>query len=243
MLTWLGIVGGALTLLSNLQGILDLAKWADWLIFKWQQLVPPLVYGLIALFDVRVSGEATSMIAMALFVSLIAIGSRVETKFQGVAREAWPIQASNVFNHRVLLGIILYMLQGVLITLPAYLPSVTRVYLEFPYSFLTVCYFLYCSAIVIGLRGWPLSTSIVVAASMVGFSFIFSYSTHDIAPPNVSETASVAIAGACAVACGLIVVGIAPPLAFTRRIIFMVIGVSSVLMLSQLSHWAIALTP
>ena len=243
VLTWLGILGGALTLLSNLQDILDLAKWADWLILKWRELVTPVVSGVIEVFGIRVSIVATSMIAMALFVSFIAVGARIENEFKGAAREAWPVRFENVFNSRVLIAAALYLLEGVLITLPAFVPLAAQLYVRFPYPFLAVCYVLYCGAIVIGLRGWPLWASLVVAASMVGFSFVFGYSAHETAPPNVSETTSAAIAGLCAIACGLIVVGIAPPLAFTKRVIFMVVGVVAVIGLSELSHRGISATP
>ncbi|TAV82958.1 hypothetical protein ELI24_39060 [Rhizobium ruizarguesonis] len=242
ILTWLGILGGALTLLSNLQDILDLAKWADWLILKWQGLVTPVVSGLIEIFGVRVSVDATSMIAMALFVCFIALGARIENQFKGASREHWPIRWGNICNYRVLLATVLYVLLGMIITLPAFLPVVAETYTRFPYTFLAICYVLYCGAIVIGLRGWPLWTSLVVAASMVGFSFVFGYSAHETGRPNVSETASTAIAALCAIVCGLIVVGTAPPLAFTKRVIFMALGVVSVVVLSQLSHWTTTLT-
>lgn len=243
VLTWLGIMGGALTLLSNLQDILDLAKWADWLVLKWQELVTPIISGLIGLFGIRVSVVATSMIAMALFVSLIAVGARIENEFKGAAQERWNVRWKNVFNRRVFVATALYLLQGALITLPVFVPLAEQLYARFPYTFLAVCYVLYCGAIVIGLKGWPLWTALVVAASMVGFSFVFGYSAHEAAPPNVSETASTAIAALCAVACGLIVVSIAPPLAFTKRVIFLVVGVVSVVGLSALSKWNISATP
>lgn len=243
VLTWLGILGGALTLLSNLQDILDLAKWADWLVLKWQELVTPLVSGLIGLLSIRVSVVATSMIAMALFVSLIAVGARIENEFKGTASEQWTVRWENIFNSRVFVATMLYLLQGVLITLPAFIPLAEQLYLQFPYTFLAVCYILYCGAIVVGLKGWPLWTALVVAVSMVGFSFVFGYSSHEAAPPNVSQTASTAIAALCAIACGLIVVGIAPPLAFTKRVIFMAVGVASVIGLSELSHLSVSATP
>ncbi|WP_246542136.1 hypothetical protein [Roseibium polysiphoniae] len=232
-----------MTLLSNLQGILDLAKWADWLILRWSALVTPIVSDLIGLFGIRVSVIATSMIAMALFVSFIAVGARIENKFKGAAKEIWPVRWSNILNKRVFFATIVYAFQVLLIGLIVFLPIIDQLYARFPNIFLAVCYFLYCSAIVVGLRGWPLWASLVVTASMVGFSHIFGYAAHETLPPNVSETASTFIAAMFAIACGLIVVGIAPPLAFTRRIIFMVIGVIAVIGLSQLSHWGISALP
>lgn len=242
-MTWLGILGGALTLLSNLQGILDLAKWADWLTVKWSELVTPIVSGLIELSGIKVSTDASSMIAMALFVSFIAIGARIENEFKGTAHESWPIRWGNVFNSRVLLATVLYALEVALITLTAYIPVVALVYVNFPYAFIGLCYALYCGAIIIGLKDWPLWTSVVVAICMICFSFIFGFSAYLPGQPNVSEAASTAIAGASAVVCGFIVVALAPPLAFTKRVIFMVVGVASVVTLSQLSRIGVTATP
>ncbi|MDQ0562303.1 hypothetical protein QO004_004108 [Rhizobium mesoamericanum] len=88
MLTWLGILGGALTLLSNLQGVLDLAKWADYLVSKWATVTAAAVQWLTGIFDIRMSSEANSMTAMALFVSFIAVGARIENEFKVEKREA-----------------------------------------------------------------------------------------------------------------------------------------------------------
>jgi hypothetical protein len=37
-LTWFGIIGGAVTLFSNLNGVLNLADWARWLTSHWHEL-------------------------------------------------------------------------------------------------------------------------------------------------------------------------------------------------------------
>ncbi len=243
MLTWLGILGGALTLLSNLQGVLDLAKWADYLVSKWATVAASAVQSLTETFDIRVSAEANSMIAMALFVSFIAVGARVENEFKVEKREVHPVVWSNIFNRRVLLALVLYTADVVILSLPAFLYVAASTYLAYPSAYIGVCLFLYCAAIVVGLRGWPVWTAVVVAISMLGLSFIFAYSSGSLMEPNVSETASTTIAAVCAILCGLIVVGLAPPLAFTRRIIFMMVGVAAVVLLSQVNHLGIAATP
>lgn len=243
MLTWLGILGGALTLLSNVQGILDLAKWADYLVGKWANVTASAVQSLTETFDIRVSAEANSMIAMALFVSFIAVGARVENEFKGEARELHPVLWSNIFNRRVLLALVLYTAEVAIVSLPAFMYLAASIYLAHPSVYIGVSVFLYCAAIVVGLRGWPLWTAVVVAISMLGFSFVFGHSSGILLEPNVSETASTTIAAVCAIICGLTVVGLAPPLAFTRRIIFMIVGVAAVVMLSQINHLGIAATP
>ena len=36
-MTWIGIVGGAITVFANLQGVLNLADWAHWLATHWHE--------------------------------------------------------------------------------------------------------------------------------------------------------------------------------------------------------------
>ncbi|MDQ0562302.1 putative membrane protein [Rhizobium mesoamericanum] len=137
----------------------------------------------------------------------------------------------------------LYVAEVLIVSLPAFLAVAASIYLAHPSVYIGVCLFLYCGAIVVGLRGWPVWSAIVVAVSILGLSFIFGYSSGSLMEPNVSETASTIIAAVCAILCGLIVVGLAPPLAFTRRVIFMMVGVAAVVLLSQVNHLGIAATP
>jgi len=242
VLTWLGVFGGALTLLSNLQGILDLAKWANWLTVKWSEFATPVVSELIGLFGIRVTSSATAMIAMAIFVSAIAIGARIENEFRQNVYEEWPIRWSNIINKRVLLAFVLYVSEVILVVLAFSTPMIASIAIRFPYAFILLGFAMYCGAIVVGLRGWPLWCSLVVAICMVVFSYIFGYSVRSPELADVSETASVVVASAFAVTCGLIVVVVAPPLAFTKRVIFMVVGVLLVIALSELSQLGLTAT-
>ncbi len=237
-LTWLGIFGGAITLLSNLQDIIELAKWVDWVVIKWRELFIPIISGLIGAVGIRMSAGATSMLAMAIFVSCIALGARLENSFKGTDKEIRPVALSNIFNINVLLAVSLYILQAVLVIIIIQFPYALNIAIRFPYFVLFIDLLLYCTAIVIGLRGWPIRTSLIVAVSMVCFSYIFGYAAHETAQPNVSETASTIIGASGAIICGLIVVGVAPPLAFTKRVIFMMVGVACIVALSQLGHLA-----
>jgi len=235
--SWFGIVGGALTLLSNVQTIFELAKWADWLVQKWGSLITPLIYVFTKPFDVRLSAGASSMIAMAVFVSFVALGARLENNLKNGGGENHPASWGNVLNRRVLIATALYLIQVLLVTAAINFRAFGNIVLLYPRTFVAACYILYCVAIVIGLRGWSLWTSLTVALCMLGFSAIFAYSAHGDFQPNVSDTASSIIAGIGAIMCGFVVVGIAPPIAFTRRVLFIIVGVAFLVSLSWLSHW------
>ncbi|MCM2502046.1 hypothetical protein, partial [Neorhizobium galegae] len=242
LITWVGITGGALTLLSNLQGLLDLARWAEWLVGMWRAAITLVITTLVELTGVKVTGVAASMIAMAIFVSLIAIGARLEDQVKGAKGESSPVRRANVFNMRVLIAVGLYVLQVGLVSLAGYLPWLIDNDPFVTYTFIGLCYLLYCGAIVVGLKGWPLWSALIVAGSMIGFSFVFGQANYA-GQPNLSEPVSTAIAGAFAIVCGLIVVAIAPPVTFTRRVIFLSLGVAFVVALSELSQMGLSLVP
>src|SRR5262249_34416785 len=73
-LIWIGIVGGAITLFTNLSGILSLADWASELIQQWQALNRifwELVFGLI---NVKISKEVVPVISITAIVALLGVG-------------------------------------------------------------------------------------------------------------------------------------------------------------------------
>ena len=47
VVSWLAIVGAAITLLGNVSTLLDLAGWVDWLVNNWRDLLH-LVYDVLA---------------------------------------------------------------------------------------------------------------------------------------------------------------------------------------------------
>ncbi|MCA1297007.1 hypothetical protein [Stappia indica] len=242
-LTWIGIIGGAITLISNIQGIVELGKWADWLILKWRATVFPIFSGFIDLIGFKVSSIAISMIAMAVFVSAIAIGSNFEKRIKVDSDEEWRWGRGRIFNARVLFGIFMYSFHALIVFSINKISFIYNLYFNFPYIFISLLYVLYVGAIVIGLKGWPLWTSISIAASMIFFSFIFGYAATSSQEAGVSDTASFFLSGISAILCGLIVVGVAPPLTFTRRIYFLNFGVACVIALSQIGRLGASVTP
>jgi hypothetical protein len=93
VLTWIGIVGGAITLFASLSTILNLADWARALIEQWQalnQMFWGLVFGLI---NVKISEEVVPVISITALVVLLGVGVIVSertrqrvVKFQSAAK-------------------------------------------------------------------------------------------------------------------------------------------------------------
>ena len=66
VLTWLGIVGGAITLFANLQGVLNLADWARWLAANWHNLISAFWETAFAWIGLKFPKEWASLLSFAV---------------------------------------------------------------------------------------------------------------------------------------------------------------------------------
>jgi len=76
-LTWIGIVGGAVTLFTNLSGILNLADWASWLVTHWHEWTAAFWQWCFSLINVRIPQFWTGILSFVSFGTMIAISQRM----------------------------------------------------------------------------------------------------------------------------------------------------------------------
>jgi hypothetical protein len=74
VLMWCGIVGGALTLFSNLSGVLKLADWARFLAENWKGWTHALWVWLFGWLGIDLAPDLTPVLSFLLFWSLLTIG-------------------------------------------------------------------------------------------------------------------------------------------------------------------------
>jgi hypothetical protein len=92
LLTWIGIVGGAVTIFSNLRGLLSLATWARWLVTHWQDLIQAFWATLFGWVGLRMPPLLIPMLSFAVFVAMIIVGVALRTAGadQSEAKQARP---------------------------------------------------------------------------------------------------------------------------------------------------------
>ncbi len=66
-LTWFGIIGGAITLFSNLNGVLNLADWARWLTSHWHDLTAGFWTWAFGWVGIRFSPALAPLLTLATF--------------------------------------------------------------------------------------------------------------------------------------------------------------------------------
>jgi hypothetical protein len=74
LLTWVGIVGGALTLFTNLGAVLKLADWARVLVDHWTEWTHAFWLGAFGWLGIHVPPQWTPALSFLLFGSLLIIG-------------------------------------------------------------------------------------------------------------------------------------------------------------------------
>jgi hypothetical protein len=101
VLTWVGIVGTAITVFANLQGVLDLADWARELVkhwHEWNQIIWGWVFTLVG---IKLPREVAPLYSFSLFTSMLVVGINLAER------------RANTFQKRsqrpFIVGIFLYM--------------------------------------------------------------------------------------------------------------------------------------
>jgi TIR domain len=109
VLTWIGIVGSAITLFANLGGVLNLADWARELVehwHEWNQMIWGWVFSFI---KVRVPGTLVPIISFAVFVMILVAGLNLQTRQRSVQSHTAPtvMRKVRIFSAGVLLYFLL----------------------------------------------------------------------------------------------------------------------------------------
>jgi hypothetical protein len=136
LISWIAVVGGAITLFSNVVAIRKLASWAKWMVAEWNDWLLACWKPLFQLVGLETEQPLAQDATFAVVVFLIALASRIHyhrswvikkptltrLEYAQAMREAEPIINWNVaFQWNVLIAITLYL------SLPYYLPNIVSI--------------------------------------------------------------------------------------------------------------------
>jgi hypothetical protein len=99
LLTWVGIVGGALTLFTNLGAVLKLADWARVLVEHWKEWTHAFWVWVFGWVGIRLSPDWTPVLSFLLFGLLLTIGQAIQfghaSKTQSIIDKSKSFQLSS----------------------------------------------------------------------------------------------------------------------------------------------------
>jgi hypothetical protein len=78
LLSWWGIIGGALTLFTALSATIKLADWARWVVEHWKEWTHAFWVWMFGWLGIHVPPGGTPILSFLLFWSLLAIGLAVK---------------------------------------------------------------------------------------------------------------------------------------------------------------------
>lgn len=80
LLTWAGIVGGAITLFTNLRGLVVLADWARWIVTHWQEWTHNFWNVAFGWIGIHLPPSVTPIVSLTVFVALLVIGTVLRSR-------------------------------------------------------------------------------------------------------------------------------------------------------------------
>src|SRR5262249_35962314 len=108
LLTWVGIIGGALTLFTNLGAVLKLADWARVLVEHWREWTHAFLVWVFSWLGIHVEPEWRPLLTFLLFGLLLTIGQavRFRTTITPETIDKYQVRAFQLFSWRMLLCLV-----------------------------------------------------------------------------------------------------------------------------------------
>ena len=233
VLTWVGIVGTSITIFSNLEGILFLSDLAKKVIIHWHEWTQAFWGWVFSLIKVEVEREYVPFISFTVFIVILVVGVNLSVrtgKTPGESQNATPLWGKfRIF----VLGVLLYLGGLVLLIFVATAFAPANVYAQWALIFIfTICvptsyqlyflkermWFFIASLLFLVMVGCLLVAPIVAQDTEVGafllvdVFFVFVFQIFWMA-----------------------VMLLSPLQQLTRRLGFAVVGVLTLLLLSEIS--------
>jgi hypothetical protein len=235
LLTWVGIVGGALTLFGNLNAALKLADWAGVFVENWMEWTHAFWQWAFGWLGIHLSPAWPPLLSFLLFGSLLTIGQAFKfnrtTKNQPLV-DKYDSQSFQLKSWRTL-----FCLSLLIVSLTLYVGSELlspEIYDTFVAPGLILL--ITPQVITVLFARHRLHAALVVALITIFFLITVRMPTFEILPVGTSAGAPAATTTTVVVwLLPLILLSVAPAKDVSRRLIFLAIGLILLIALNELS--------
>ncbi|MEM9027523.1 MAG: hypothetical protein AAGC70_04060 [Pseudomonadota bacterium] len=233
--TWLGILGGAITTFSNLQAVLSLADWARALVQTWAGWVNLMWAYVLFPLQVNIWPGSRFQATMAIALMCAAVGAYLSSA-PGSEDNHWRPRLSNVLRLNVFAAVLFFTIQAWFIgyyineTIWADMPD------WFRESFSYINLLVYACVIYLGLAHWPISAAFTAIFAAIVFSLVFQEGARAFpVSPDADRCLSLLVGNGLAIFSGLLVLYLAPPRAFAKRLRWIIMGLVFLIALNAIS--------
>jgi hypothetical protein len=233
LLTWVGIVGGALTLFTNLGAVLKLADWARVLVQHWREWTHAFWVWAFGWLGIHVPPDWAPILSFLFFVSSLTVGQAVKfTTTHPTSAAKYSETSLRLISWRAFFCIVVMIVVFFAVSFIPEPSSDEAQYLKITLMFISPL------VIVILFSRHKLQTSLVILLFFI-FSIVIITSLGDI--DVVSFAASVTFVSAFFLM-PLILLSVAPAKAAARRLIFLALGLLLLIALNELSKLGLDVT-
>jgi len=234
VLTWVGIVGGALTLFTNLSAVLKLADWARVLVEHWKEWTHAFWLWMFGWLGVHLPPEWTPILSFLLFWSLLTIGQAIQFKSKiknQPIKDEYQGKSFKLISKQTFACTVLLLLLSILVPFPNRIEGIP-LYCFIPASIPVVFarHRLY-AAVVTGL----MAIFFILLALGPFISFAKAGKVHVGDPLTLLLLVVMCISP-------LILLLAAPAKAISRRLIFLALGLLLLIALNELSKLGLDVT-
>jgi hypothetical protein len=254
VLTWVGIVGGALTLFTNLGSVLKLADWARVLVQHWKEWTHAFWVWTFGWLGIHVPPEWSPVLSFLLFGALLTIGQAVQFSRTTKARQTTDEHQGKSFqliSRRFMLSIVSVLPFATLAALGTStllgfaisgLPQMRN-----PGVFTAASAITYTVGLVAGIVPFArhrLYAAVVAFLMGMFWTIIAYYQLADIIDPPTDKEL-IALTMIMGPILSLLLLSVAPAKDISRRLIFLALGLLLLIALNKLStlahYWGVKL--
>ena len=235
VLTWLGIIGGALTLFTNIGATLQLARWARLLVQGWREWTHAFWLWAIGL---HMPPELTAILSFLLFWSLLTIGQAV--KFHSTIKKQTIVDEYQGKSFQLISWRALFCIVLILVSTAFWLPWGYYIVADLAVTILPpvivlspIAMFTVPQVIILVLCARYKLHAAVAACLMAVFLTIITLNSLTYVTPVMFPIISIP---------PVILLSVAPAKAVSRRLIFLALGLLLLIALNELSKLGLDVT-
>src|SRR5262245_52045488 len=245
VLTWVGIIGGALTLFTNLGAVLKLADWARVFVSSWKEWTQAFWLWAFGWLGIQLPPEWPPVITFLSFGSLLAIGQAV--KFKSTIKNQPNVDKSHEKSFRLISWrtvICIVLMLAVAVFSPAALAYLLLEGFEISdpvlFDLFVVSEFIVPPVILVLFSKHRLYAAlsaflISVFFNIIVFRQLTSMLLRGSREFSLSESATFVFSPLIMMILLLILLSVAPAKAVSRRLIFLALGLLLLIALNELS--------
>lgn len=246
VLTWWGIIGGAITLFVAVNTTLKLADWARLLVQHWKEWTHAFWVWAFGWLGIHLLPEWTPLLSFLLFGSLLAIGQSVKFKStvkNQAAKDKYQGKSFTLISLRTLLSVLGMLVTALMVFWLNFYYNPGGRLLGYDVVILLMAFII--SPIVLFAR--HRLQAVISTSLMIAFFIIIAFGPIRHMPrspdlPHLVMVLQLVMAFGLICVLPLLLLSVAPAKAITRRLIFLALGLLLLIALNELSKLGLDVT-